>query len=384
MINCYTIRITGKSRRNLLNKIFKNNINVFDIKILEKEIILKCSYEDYKKIKKINYINEITIINTNGIKKIKRQIKSYSIFIITFICFSILLLFISNHIYFIKINTEKKEIYNLINNTLKENNIKLYMKKQNNKKLNLIEEKIKTKLKDNVEWIEIKQKGITMEVDIVERIKDKKEDLDITPKNIVARKNGYIVDIYGEKGEIVKFKGDYVKKGDIIISGIIHRNDNIVNKVKAKGNVYAKTWYKVLSSSPLYYKEKTIKNSNNKISVNILGKEINIIKYKTKPKKEKQINLINLSNIKITFKTENIYEEKSQKYNIKELKELINKRSIQKIKSSLNSDEYIIKQKTLKNYYKDDKMYIETFFEIYEEISQEEDIKETITEEDDN
>ena len=383
MINYYTIKITGKSRKNLLNKIFKNNINVFDIKILEKEIILKCSYEDYKKIKKINYINEITIININGTKKVKRQIKSYSVFIITFICFSFLLLFISNHIYFIKINTEKKELYALINNTLKENNIKLYMKKQSNKKLNTIEDKIKNKLKDNVEWIEIKQKGITMEVDLVERIKDKEETDETTPKNIVARKNGYIVDIYGEKGEIVKFKGDYVKKGDIIISGDIHRNDNIVNKVKAKGKVYAKTWYKVISSSPLYYKNKTIKNSNNKISLNILGKEINIIKYKTKPKKEKQINL-NLSNMKITFKTENIYEYNKQKYNLKELKELLNKRSIQKMKSSLNSDEYIIKQKTLKNYYKDDKMYIETFFEIYEEISQEEDIKEILIEEDDN
>lgn len=69
---------------------------------------------------------------------------------------------------------------------------------------------------------------------------ENKENMDI-----VASKNGYIMDMEVTSGEIRKNTGDYVKKGEVIVSSSITRNDKIVAKTSAKANVYAEVWYRV-------------------------------------------------------------------------------------------------------------------------------------------
>ena len=43
-----------------------------------------------------------------------------------------------------------------------------------------------------------------------------------------------------------------LKKGDVLISGIIKLNDQEKNRVQAKGDVYAETWYKVTAEQAFH------------------------------------------------------------------------------------------------------------------------------------
>ena len=67
-------------------------------------------------------------------------------------------------------------------------------------------------------------------------------------------KSGIIIKVEAEQGVILKKKNDYVSQGETIISGDIIKDETVKGQVKAKGTVYAETWYKVHVSYPLIYK----------------------------------------------------------------------------------------------------------------------------------
>lgn len=92
--------------------------------------------------------------------------------------------------------------------------------------------------------------------------------------------------IVAENGEIIKKKNDYVKAGDIIISGEIHKNDEVVDNIPASGSVYAEVWYKVKVEMPISYKEELLTGKNkNILNISFLDYSWNLFDfypYKTK------------------------------------------------------------------------------------------------------
>ncbi len=379
-MNYYLVEIKGKNPKRLLTKIFKLNINIFDIKYYYNKITFKTFYDDYLKILKIKTIYEINIIDIKGIKRIKILIKKYFIFLIFFIFSLLLLIYFTNHIYFININTNNNELKTLIKKELSNNNLTIYSKKLSYKELDKVSKSIKNNNIDSIEWISIYYEGVYLNIDVIERIKDK-EIVSNELYDVVAAKNGYIMDIYAESGELLKVKEDYVKKGDVIISGNIFRNNKVVGKVSAKGDVYAEVWYNVKLNKSLKQIEKEKTSTGYKtLSINIFNKDINLIKIKTKIKKENIINIYNNKILNLKLTNSYIYDEKIINLKDEEVIKELEIKAKEEIEKNLTDKEYIIYQKTLKNYIEDDKIYIEVFFKVYENISEYKKIQE-ITEE---
>ena len=278
--------------------------------------------------------------------------------------------------FFIKINNNNKEINEILKQEMISNNLTIYSFKKPYKKLKSISNKIKDNNKDLFEWLEISTNGVYYEVDYIER-KSVKEDINNIKHNIIASKNGLIKKLDITKGSIVKNVGDYVSKNDLIVTGIITKNDEIKNIVDAKGKVYAEVWYKVKVSHPFIKKEyeKTNK-SKTTLSLTIFGKEIKILSFKKNAiKKEKNIYLINNNLFNIKINKSFIYEEKINKYTKEELINIINNLAKKKIEESLEKDEEILLQKTLKIKEDNDKIYVEVFFKVYEDIAELQEIK---------
>ena len=137
--------------------------------------------------------------------------------------------------------------------------------KMKNKLLKHIFKKIKDNNKDLFEWLEISSNGVYYEVSYIERksIIESKSNL---KHNIIASKNGLIKKLDISKGNIIKNVGDYVNKDDLLVSGVILKNDEVKNIVDAKGKVYAEVWYKVKVSHP-FIKKENIKTNNAKIAL---------------------------------------------------------------------------------------------------------------------
>ena len=150
--------------------------------------------------------------------------------------------------------------------------------------------KINMALKRNdLAWIGVNIKGTKAKVEIVPKVMPDADDLAGIACNIVAQKDGLITKIYARDGIAVVSAGDMVKKGQILISGVMSSEHSEDRYVHADGEVYAKTWY--TNKAKIYYKrdvasktgniEKRCKIKIGKYEINFLNNDTNFKKYDT-------------------------------------------------------------------------------------------------------
>lgn len=372
MINCYVVEVTGNNINRFVNKLFRLDVDIYDIKYYRNKVVFKVSYSDYLKIEKIKTIYKINIIGVSGVKRFKSLLKKYNIFIMFFIFSILFLIFLTNFIFFIEIDHSKKVMRDLIFNEMDKNGLNLFSFGKSYDEILDIKEKIKSNNRDKIEWLEIKHIGVGYKVSVIERIENEDNNSDNT-NNIVASSNGLIMDMHVERGEIIKNKGDYVSKGDVIVSGIIRRNDKIVGVVDAKADVYAEVWYKVKVSYPLYYYEKKYKEKEKNVyTLKFLNQRIEILNFH--PFKQKEIEskaIWNHSFLPISFVKEHQKEVEiiEQNYTKEEAIQKAKEEALKKMKRKLTSEEYVISQKNLKIEEKNSTIEIEEFFTVYENIT---------------
>ena len=382
MINYYVVKIKTKNKRRTLTKLFKLGIDIFDIKYQKDVVIFKVSYLDYEKIKNIKTIDEINVIRINGIERFKLILKRYRMFFIFFIIGIFIIVFFTRFILFINYETESKEMKELLSAELSNNGITLYSYNKNYKQLEKIKNKIKEDNKDKIEWIELEKNGVLLNVKVIERVHKDKKKVSSVATDIVASKNGYIKDIYASSGEIIKNKEDYVQKGDIIVSGNIHRNDNIVARVKSNALVYAEVWYIIKANTNTVLTEE-VKNNKGTTSlvINVFDKDLSLFKINKKITNEGNRYILKNNVFKISVKNKkNTYLNKTT-YKDYELISMLRKNITDNMNDTLEEKEYIIEEKVLKNYKENGKMYIEVFLKTYENIAKEQQALEEINEE---
>ena len=362
----YSVKVKGNIHKFLL----KCNISIINIKyISSNEIIIKIYKNDYKKLLKI-YGFKYKLINKYGIDKLSELLKTYNIFLITCFFSLIILILLSNIIFDVNINSDNKELDNIVKKELENHGIEKYKFKKNYNENNRIKNIIKNKYKDSIEWIEITNNGTKVVVNIIERKRDK-TIVDNNYYSIIAKKSGFIKRINVINGNRLIDENTFVNKGDIIISSDVYLNEELKGKVSADGKVYASVWYKVICEYPLNYKEKIYTNKKKKtLFIKIGDKYIDLFKYKSFDRKELYSFKDKLTNISFGIEEIEKVNVKNKKYTNKEAIKLAKEKSYKVIKNKLSKDEYIIGQKTLKFNSNGSKIILEMFFSVYEEISE--------------
>lgn len=369
MKSYYKIAIKGKDTYTILNNILQSKINIYDAVLEKNTIILVLNYEDFLKLKKQNPLYKIEVISINGIKRYKSLFKFYKLFIIMMAISQLLIYFYSKMIFKINITSPSSNITNIIKEELKKNDITLFSVAKPFSKLKQLKDTIKNNNKDKIEWLEIEHYGTNYNINVIER---KKEDVKSNDKiyDLVALKNGIIKDMYIESGEIIKNKGDYVAKGDVIVSSKITKGDTIKNNVRAKGKIYAEVWYKTKINGSLIKQTPKIKSSQKRLCLRVFNQEIEIFKIPSKNnllKQDKTLFSNNILKLYISYKYEINYEK--EVIDEDTLTNTLEELSRKEILKNLKEKEKILLQKTLKKEVIDDKIYLEVFFKVYENIA---------------
>lgn len=388
--NIIKIKIKGKNIDRFLNRLYKSNIELLDIdKINRKEINLKIYLKDYEKVLNLKSIYEIETINEYGLIKFKNIIKKNKLLIILIFFGYFFIMFLSNIVFEVQVIHSNSNIRNLIIKELDMYGVKKYTLKKSFNKLEDISKQILDSNKDKLEWIEIEVNGTKIIVKVEERVLNP-EEKEYPKQDIVASKSGIIMSVKSTEGVIVKNTNDYVSKGDVIISGKIMDTyqENIKSIVSAKGRVYAEVWYTVSMEYPLIYSKDTKTGKEKNIyKIQFLNNKISLFdfnKYKNSIDKEKII----FENKLLPFKLLKVKSSEVNRIdNVYTFEEGIieaEKVAIEKMKSKLDNDEYIIKQKKLNFYQKDSKIVVEIFFSVCERIDLAQEIVEEIKEEEGN
>ena len=201
--------------------------------------------------------------------------------------------------------------------------------------------KILGKEKNDIEWLEIEEVGTKYIVKVEQRkLNDKKGEC--SNRNIVAKKNATILEIYADSGEVVRKKLDYVLKDDVIISGVIHNKEDVVSNKCAEGRVYGEVWYKVNVELPVnYYDVKNTGKNSYRIGFYFLNKEFVLFNnYETYNKKD----IINLGNklLPIGINFSKYYETSETKkiYSLNNSLDKVYEIAMEKLKLKIGKDDY--------------------------------------------
>ncbi len=378
-MNKYDIRITGKDVRRFIQNLHRQKIQFFYLEYGMKSALIRIDENDFQKLKEMKTIYEIEVVKLYGLARVKAFFQKYYLFFGCLCLGFIMIYFLSNVIFKVSVIHNKKEIRDLIQEELSTLDIAKYHLVKSFDQQEKAVEKIIEKHRDLIEWMEIERVGVEYIVRVEER-KVKEYDQDETPRDLVAKKDGRILSIEAKTGEVVASRGQYVKKGDVLISGQIKNKDTLMAKVHATGRVYAETWYEVSVELPYHYSEE-IKTGNKKkvLAVDFLGKRLSLFDFN--PFKEKTSNKIyTLKNNLLPFSLSWIEEEETIKKDLVYTKELAlleaSNIAREKLQNKIGSSDEILYEKSLKIMEEDSKIVVVIFFKVKEDITAYQPIKE--------
>ncbi len=175
---------------------------------------------------------------------------------------------------------------------------------------------------DDVAWVSCELDGTRLTVHLKEALETDTQKKQSKPCDISARKSATVTSIVTREGTPLVKKGDKVKKGDTLISGLIYIYDDAnemleAGKVAADGDVYGKTVYEYEDSFlGSYYEKQYTGEKINNYTLQIgeykikLWKKIEKIKNKkTNTNKKANIN----TNTNGTIKYDELSERKQMK-----------------------------------------------------------------------
>lgn len=365
------IEVKGRNVERFIRKLSSNHIELLEIKYPKRNIISLLIYkDDYEKVMRLKSIYEVDVIDASGLIKIKTIFKVNKILILFLIVGIGLLIFLTNVIFKIEVVHTSSEVRTFLTNELKSYGIDIYSFKKGFREIQQIKNEILNKYPDKIEWLEIETVGVKYVVRVELREIIEKEETNLM-QNVVASKDALIKKVTAKSGMIIRNVNDYVKKGDIIISGNITLNDEQKGVVNAQGEVYGEVWYTTTVEYPFnYYEERLTGKYKNIISFKFLNKSIDFFSsYKNKKITSTTILENSLLPIKL------VKEKQEELIIIDQVlteEEAITKGlelAYDKMENDLKENEYIINSKVLKVNVKENKLVLDVFFVVYENIT---------------
>lgn len=375
----YILKVTGKNPKRFLRYLYKLHIDLFFINYQDNSCVIEVDEVSYEKIKKIKTSYEITIVDRKGPVKWFYFIKRYFLFLLILGLGLGVLFGLSHLIFEVEVVHTKEEIRSLVLEELKNEGIAKFKWKVGFDRQEKIVANILKRHKDKIEWLEIENVGTKYIVKVEERKLNKKQE-DQAPQDIVAKKDGIIMKIEATSGTVVKKKNDFVKKGDIIITGVIKNQETLMKIVPAKGVVYAETWYKSQVEMPLQYKEEYLTGQKKTVlEIAFLHHKFGLFDFSPFSHSKDEVQKI-VSHTLLPFSI-----QLAKKQELKVIDEIYTREeavmkaldlSKIKLEKRLGVNDEIISQKTLKITEKESKIIVEVFFKVKEDITDAKEIDE--------
>lgn len=357
-----------------INKIKYINIKILEIKYEQGYIYLKINSKYLEKLNKYLVSYKFRVVKVTGIYDILNKIKRNYIFCICLLIGVILFFIMSNLVVKINIIHENSEIREIIADELDEYGIKVLSFKKSYKELDKIRQEILDKYPDKLDWMEFDVDGMIINVRIEERIiTDTSKDDKVC--NLVAAKSGIINDIKVEQGEALVNINDYVKEGDILVTGVINYNEETKRTTCASGEIYATTWYTVDVKIPFEYSEyeETGKKKYNIVWEND-GNKKQILRERFDSYNSYLKNILKVFDFNLYVETEMETKKITKTYTEVEALEVGINKAIENVKIKLGEKDEIIDKKVLKKVVNNSTMDIEVFVIVKELISTQEEI----------
>lgn len=272
-----TVQADGPFTERLLNICMHRNLLVTDVKRCgSNRVIFKTDIDSFMQMHTPAHRTKsrVRIKKRSGLPFLIKRFRKRLPVLFGIMVIIIMLAYASTHIMGITVFGNNRIDTQTIYNSLNECGLSLG-EKTSDIDNDLIRNKMMNKL-DDLAWIGINANGSRVYVEIIERIeKEKGLEKDGAACNLIASRDGVIDHTEIREGQTLVKKGSGVRKGDVLVSGIIDSPVDGFRFVKARGEVYAKTVYSKKREYKLNYTESHYTGKSKvKYSVKVLNTEL--------------------------------------------------------------------------------------------------------------
>ncbi|MBM4762335.1 sporulation protein YqfD [Bacillus sp. B15-48] len=245
------VKVTGRGIERYLNQLTRSGILIWNVKKHGEDVItFHIKAVDVKKLRGPARKSEVKVrfIERVGGPFFLRRMWTNSGFLAGTLAFIVIIMVLSNMVWGIEINGASPATEHQIRKELKEMGIIIGKPQFTLDNVDVIQRE----LTDNVKaltWVGVELRGTIYHFQVVEK-EDPDKPKTYEAQNLVATKKATIVRMFVEEGEKVVAINDTVQPGQLLVSGLIGKEDE-KKAVAARGEILGETWYKSQVELPL-------------------------------------------------------------------------------------------------------------------------------------
>lgn len=272
------IRIRGSMPEKFVNLCIAHQILLWGIVKREEDLYANMRLNDFFRIRPITRVSQVRVhvVSYRGLPFFAKRLKRRKMMLVGAVLGLAILNIMASYIWFVDVRGNKQLPTEVIKEIANQSGLRPGVIKDSvNAKQ--IEKTILLNIPEAA-WAGVTFTGTRAEIEIVEKTMPKQQDN--APADIIAAKDGVITEFIILNGKPMVKKGDTVKKGDLLITGVIPEQivDNVSGQstmtkfppqlIKANGIAKARVWYETYGeaelANPIYQR-----TGNREVAVNI-------------------------------------------------------------------------------------------------------------------
>jgi similar to stage IV sporulation protein len=377
------LKLTGKQKEAFINLAAEHKLQLWDIRFkasdaAEFRILLRHFFRLRPLLRKTSC--KIHVLERYGAPFFLDKLGTRKFLIVGMLLFTTLLFLISSVIWQVKVvgNDKIKTAYIL--EVAKQQGIHPWQWKFKLKSPESLSKELQRQI-PSASWIGVQIQGSQLTIEVVESAKPEDKPL-LNTRHLVASTNAIITQIKAEKGMPMVKINSFVRKGDVLISGLIGSVPN-QRVVVAKGIVMGEVWYTSKIEVPLVLKQNSYTgDSAQKLYIVIGNRALQVSGYR-----QKKFDLFSKESVRkslqwhkwtlpIGWIHESLQETQilEQKRNQEEAATIGMQQAQASVLHGMSPDTRITAQKVLHERVENGKVYMEVHFEVEQSIVQEQPI----------
>ncbi|WP_195572693.1 sporulation protein YqfD [Paenibacillus sp. 1001270B_150601_E10] len=251
------IAVRGKHTEQFINELYTKEMMIWDIsRIGENQVSMMLMLPDFFRLRPLLKRTgcRVHVMERHGLPFSVKQVRKRTFFITGLFLFLFGLYMLSSLVWTIEVKGNERIHAEEVLAAAKEEGVYPFQWSFRLKKMDELSKEIHAHLPDAT-WVGVAKQGTKIVIHIVESAMPDDRKL-VNPRHLVANTDAVVTQIIASQGKAVVRPNTRVKKGNVLISGIIGSTD-MPRIVPAEGIVKGLVWHEYNISTPLITKEKT-------------------------------------------------------------------------------------------------------------------------------
>jgi similar to stage IV sporulation protein len=377
------LQVKGRGAEALLNEMIDQHFSIWDIQVTEEKVVKLCILlKDFFRLRPLlkRTSCRMHVLERYGFPFIMDKLGTRKIFIGGLAGFIISLYLLSSLVWQISVEGNERISDSDILQAASKQGIHRFQWKFRLPDGDVLSKQLQNSLPGTA-WVGVEIRGTHITIKIVESTVTDPKKL-MNPRNLVASKNALVTEIIADKGRPMVKPNTFVRKGDVLISGVIGDEQNR-QIVVANGKVKGIVWYVSQIETPLTQTYKVYTGERKSRNYLVLGTralqltgygKLDYPQYETIPNRT-ALQWHNYT-LPVGWLHEDIMEVREEHKTIDpaEAKMIGLEQARAELRLTAGADSKHISEKILHEKTENGKIYMEAYFEVEEWITEEQPI----------